>query len=51
VARHFGRRNEPIAGTSIGEVSNHSCTSWGMRTIGWPRVNEVFPSTGTPVRA
>ena len=49
---HFSRMNRPMASASIGEVKKHSTASRGEHTIGSLRVlNEVFTSTGTPVRA
>ena len=47
----FSSRNEPMTRASSGEVQNDSTASRGLRTIGSPRVlNDVFTSTGTPVR-
>jgi hypothetical protein len=48
----FSSRYEPITNASRGEVQKHSTASRGVQTIGSPRVlNDVFTSTGTPVRA
>jgi hypothetical protein len=48
---HFSSTNGPIASASIGEVQKHSTASRGVHTTGSERVlNEVFTSTGTPVR-
>src|SRR4051794_359446 len=50
-AAGFSSRNEPITSASSGDVQKLSTASRGVQTIGSPRVlNDVFTSTGTPVR-
>src|SRR5690606_41996340 len=47
----FSSTNEPITSASSGDVKKHSTASRGVQTLGSPRVlNDVFTSTGTPVR-
>jgi hypothetical protein len=47
----FSIRNEPIASASSGVLQKLSSASRGVQTTGSPRLlNDVFTSTGTPVR-
>src|SRR5690606_10782405 len=51
IHRGFSSRYEPMTSASRGEVQKHSTASRGEHTTGSPRVlNDVFTSTGTPVR-
>jgi hypothetical protein len=48
---HFTTRKPPITRASIPELKNVQIASVGVHTIASPRkLNEVFSSTGTPVR-